>query len=411
MCFHKIWLYVILIMCKHTISGSKEMPLQFEYILAKHPEATIGEFRCTNTAYLDYFCCTLHGINSKMFDGNVKFCINARYIYDVELYTADFKPQLQGKLILDMLKTFADTWSTATKIYSVQLIDASNIKQLGLLTRGTTYYEIHDFACNKYTPKFKSKFDKITNVEVTWTDIEDCMNEYFFTSTRFDEEANICLKKMKNEFHTFKPKNMDKLKLKEYWKIMQKTMEICDVYAYDSKTAGLVRFGKHQFPRELSSCIISQQLYVDEVSVNNLMQEKATSCTKMKYSGKHENKDTSLELSVSALLSGYASMDLDAYRIGQIVECRDWHSNWQEGVITDLTPLKVKKNGWFESFEWNEVRKLSSNFAVGDKVNVKDNDGIKWYNGVVRSTDPLEVSVGDDYHGFAWDCVKAIKQM
>jgi len=300
--FSKIWLCLILIMCKHIISGSNEMPIQFEYELATHPEIIIGEFRCAGTAPC---CCILQRINSKKFDGKVKFCISAQYISHVELYTADFKPPIQGKVILDMLKTFADTWSTAKTRYSVRVIDGSNVKQLGLLTKGTTYYEMNGFACKTFTLKCKSQYDKITNLEIIWTDIEDCMNEYFFPGTNHDfggTDVNICLKKMENEFHTFKPQNSNKLKVKEYWEIMQKTMKACDVY--DNETAAAhdrVRRVKQYFPDKLSSCIIAQQLYVDGFNVKYLHMIRKHNCSKMKYYGKCKKKNRSLELAVSEL--------------------------------------------------------------------------------------------------------------
>ena len=86
------------------------------------------------------------------------------------------------------------------------------------------------------------------------------------------------------------------------------------------------------------------------------------------------------------------------FKLDERVECRDQGGFWKVGTVVSVEPLKVKPDGWDQSFEWQEVRvsngipsgihsvalsgdkdeleKLLANRAFSaEDVDVKDEDG------------------------------------
>jgi hypothetical protein len=43
------------------------------------------------------------------------------------------------------------------------------------------------------------------------------------------------------------------------------------------------------------------------------------------------------------------------FRVGEKVQCRDGDSEWSDGIVESVAPLKVKKVGWDKAYSWDDV--------------------------------------------------------
>jgi len=101
------------------------------------------------------------------------------------------------------------------------------------------------------------------------------------------------------------------------------------------------------------------------------------------------------------MIDGAEPFAIRAFKVGEVVECRDGNENWEPGKVTQLSPLKVQKTGWAMAFTWDEVRKATC-FENNKKYTPLDMSGqVRTVNSSAATCQQRCASVPECAH-FSW---------